>query len=292
MGTEPAPSPPASCQSPPDLHGLPGREEGLCQKSEGLKGERKEGVLPQGLGTPRCLGAPMGAHGSHGIGGPHEASGLPQGLTWRLGTPRCLGAPTGAQGSHGGWEAPRCLGAPTGGSVLWESGGGRPRSQEPGPAAPGWGLPALGSSSVCLGQFPAGCPLHLPMEPDAALGKIPSGVCCLSPPSRHPRWRRCVSINGKSLHKYWEKSKREKGEKNSPSGMPWGHLGDGHRQMGRQVTNSHHLVGGPSGSRQGWAWFGCGHHGAVALGRGQACLGHQQKPRSMGGAKLPWLYNT
>ena len=114
MGTEPAPSPPASCQSPPDLHGLPGREEGLCQKSEGLKGERKEGVLPQGLGTPRCLGAPMGAHGSHGIGGPHEASGLPQGLTWRVGTPRCLGAPTGAQGSHGGWGAPRCLRAPTG----------------------------------------------------------------------------------------------------------------------------------------------------------------------------------
>lgn len=173
MGTEPAPSPPASCQSPPDLHGLPGREEGLCQKAEGLKSERKEGVLPQGLGTPRCLGAP------------------------------------------------------TGGSVLWESGGGRPCSQEPGPAAP-----ALGSSSVCLGQFPAGCPLHLPMEPDAALGKIPSGVCCLSPPSRHPRWRRCVRINGKSLHKYLEKSKREKGEKNSLSGMPWGHLGAGHRQMG------------------------------------------------------------
>lgn len=155
------------------MHGLPGREEGLCQKAEGLKSERKEGVLPQGLGTPRCLGAP------------------------------------------------------TGGSVLWESGGGRPCSQEPGPAAP-----ALGSSSVCLGQFPAGCPLHLPMEPDAALGKIPSGVCCLSPPSRHPRWRRCVRINGKSLHKYLEKSKREKGEKNSLSGMPWGHLGAGHRQMG------------------------------------------------------------
>lgn len=39
------------------------------------------------------------------------------------------------------------------------------------------------SSSLCLGQFPASRPLHLPMEPDAALGKIPSGVCCLSPPS-------------------------------------------------------------------------------------------------------------
>ena len=94
MGTEPAPSPPVSCQSPPDLHGLPGREEGLCQKSEGLKGERKDGVLPQGLGTPRCLGAPTGAHGSHGFGGPHDASGLPQGLRGHLG----VGGPHDASG--------------------------------------------------------------------------------------------------------------------------------------------------------------------------------------------------
>lgn len=44
-------------------------------------------------------------------------------------------------------------------------------------------LPTLGPSSLCLGRSPASCPLHLPMEPDAALGKTPSGVCCLSPPS-------------------------------------------------------------------------------------------------------------
>lgn len=72
MGTEPAPSPPASCQSPPRLHGFLGREEGLCQQSEGLKGEKQEGVLPQGLGTPRCCGAPTGAQccGNQEVDGP------------------------------------------------------------------------------------------------------------------------------------------------------------------------------------------------------------------------------
>ena len=188
-----------------------------------------------------------------------------------------MGGPTMPRGSHGGLSAVgiRRWTAPLSGA--W------PRRAWLGAACPGLllRLPR---------PVPAGCPPHLPMEPDAALGKIPSGVCWLSPPSRHPRWRRCVSINGKSLHIYWEKSKREKGE-NSPSGMPWGHLGDGHRQMGRQVTNSRHLVGGPSGSRQGRAWFGCGHRGAVAPGRGQACLGHQQKPRTTGSAKLPQLHN-
>ena len=89
MGTEPAPSPPASCQSPPHLPGLPGREEGLCQQSEGLKGEKRRGA-PTGAGDPTM---PRGSNGGSG-------------LTWGLGTPRCLGAPTGTQGSHGGWGGP------------------------------------------------------------------------------------------------------------------------------------------------------------------------------------------
>ena len=139
------------------------------------QGSHEGSGLTWGLGTPRCLGVPMGAQVSHRAWGPRDASGFPRGLRAHMGVggaPRCLGAPTGAQ-CCGNQEVdgPHSRGA-------W--------------ALHAWlGATALGSSSICLGQFPASCPLHLPMEPDAALGKIPSGVCCLSPPSRHPRWRRC-----------------------------------------------------------------------------------------------------
>ena len=154
----------------------------------------------------------MGPQGSHGSWGPHDASGLPRGLRAHmgagdptmprgshggsglpqgLGAPRCLRVPTGAQGSHGGWGAPRCLGAPTGAQCCGNQEVDGPHSRGAWALHAWLGATALGSSSICLGQFPASCPLHLPMEPDAALGKIPSGVCCLSPPSRHPRWRRC-----------------------------------------------------------------------------------------------------
>lgn len=161
-------------------------------------------------------------------------AGLPQGL----GTPRRLGAPTGAQGSHGVWGTPRCLGAPTGAPCCGNQEVDRPCSRGAWTLHAWLGAPALGSSSVCLGRFPASCPLHLPMEPDAALGKIPSGVCCLGPPSRHPRWRRCVRIHGKSLHKYLEKSKREKERRTNCLGCLWGHLGDGHGQM-RKAGHQH-----------------------------------------------------
>lgn len=59
--------------------------------------------------------------------------------------------------------------------------------ERPGPTH--WGIPEPSGRVAArpwllrLGQLPACVPRHLPMEPDAALGKIPSGVCCLSPPS-------------------------------------------------------------------------------------------------------------
>lgn len=95
---------------------------------------------------------------------------------------------------HTGIGAVGCqvVDAPCPGPTHWHT--PEPRTQAGGPVAV--------SSSGGLRQFPASRPLPLPMEPDAALWKIPSGVCCLSPPSRHPQWGRCVRIQGKSLHKY------------------------------------------------------------------------------------------
>lgn len=117
--------------------------------------------------------------------------------------------------------------APCPGPTHWDT-------LEPSPRAGGR---AAVSSPGCLRQSPASRPLHLPTEPDAALWEIPSGVCCLSPPSRHPQWRRCVRINGKSLHKYLKKKQKEEEQKNCPQTPTV--LNDYCQQMGAQVLNVH-----------------------------------------------------
>lgn len=110
------------------------------------------------------------------------------------------------------------------------------------------------SSSSCLRQFPASRPLPLPMGPDAALWEIPSGVCCLSPPSRHPQWRRCVRINGKSLHKYLKKGKRKKNKRTAPKLQAF--LRIAANRWGTQVLNVHQSVAQSQHSSQGRASSG------------------------------------
>lgn len=110
------------------------------------------------------------------------------------------------------------------------------------------------SSPGCLRQSPASRPLHLPTEPDAALWEIPSGVCCLSPPSRHPQWRRCVRINGKSLHKYLKKRQKEEEQKNCPQTPRV--LNDYCQQVGARVFNVHQSAAQSQLSSQGQASSG------------------------------------
>lgn len=175
--------------------------------------------LPWGAVTTQVV--PLGQSGSLGI----RPQGLKAGrrvVDTHVGPVPWLTRGTGAVGCQ-------VVDAPCSGPTHWDT-------PEPSPRA---GSRVAVSSSGCLRQSPASRPLHLPTEPDAALWKIPSGVCCLSPPSRHPQWRRCVRINGKSLHKYLEKKKgKSKKNKRTAPKLP-AFLMIAASRWGTQVLNVH-----------------------------------------------------